>query len=65
MAKRKDRVTVRLYGDQMLCLRELSAGLDTPISCLIRAIIGDFIKKNEETLERIATKKINKSIWQK
>jgi hypothetical protein len=50
---RKPRVTVRLTENQMLCLKELTDGLDTSISCLIRTIIGDFLNRNEETLERI------------
>ena len=50
---RKPRVTVRLTENQMLCLKELTEGLDTSICCLIRTIIGDFLNRNEETLERI------------
>ena len=50
---RKPRVTVRLTENQMLCLKELTDGLDTSISCLIRTIIGDFLNRNEEILERI------------
>lgn len=50
---RKPRVTIRLSENQMLCLKELTDGLDTSISCLIRTIIGDFLNRNEEILERI------------
>lgn len=50
---RKPRVTVRLTENQMLCLKELTDGLDTSISCLIRTIIGDFLNRNEKILERI------------
>ena len=52
---RKQRVTVRLTPYQMQCLKELSASLNTSYSLLIRSIIGDFLTKNEEALERITT----------
>lgn len=54
---RKERVTVRLTPGQMQCLKELSSNLNTSYSLLIRSIIQDFICRNEETLERIITKK--------
>ena len=54
---RKERVTVRLTPNQMQCLKELSTNLNTSYSLLIRSIIQDFICRNEETLERIITKK--------
>ena len=54
---RKSRVTVRLTPYQMQCLKELSTSLDTSYSLLIRSIIGDFLERNEEALERIITKK--------
>ena len=54
---RKERVTVRLNCYQMQCLKELSDGLNTSYSLLIRSIIGDFLKRNEEALERIIINK--------
>ena len=54
---RKERVTVRLNPYQMQCLKELSTNLNTSYSLLIRSIIGDFLKRNEEALERIITNK--------
>lgn len=54
---RKERVTVRLTSYQMQCLKELSESLNTSYSLLIRSIIGNFLQQNEETLERIITKK--------
>ena len=54
---RKERVTVRLNCYQMQCLKELSTSLHTSYSLLIRSIIGDFLNRNEETLERIITNK--------
>lgn len=53
---RKERVTVRLTPYQMQCLKELSTSLNTSYSLLIRSIIGDFLTKNEDALERITTK---------
>lgn len=50
---RKQRVTVRLTPNQMLCIKELSTSLNTSYSLLIRSIIQDFLTKNEEALERI------------
>lgn len=54
---RKERVTVRLTPYQMQCLKELSTNLNTSYSLLIRSIIGDFLYRNEETLEKIITNK--------
>lgn len=54
---RKERITVRLTPRQMQCLRELTQGLDTSYSLLVRSIIQDFICRNEETLERIIADK--------
>ena len=54
---RKEKVTVRLTPYQMQCLKELSDGLNTSYSLLIRSIIGNFLQQNEETLERIITNK--------
>jgi hypothetical protein len=54
---RKERVTVRLTPYQMQCLRELSTTLDTSYSLLIRTIIGDFLTRNDEYLERITQEK--------
>ena len=50
---RKPRITVRLTPNQMQCLNELSTGLDTSLSLLVRTIISDFITRNEDTLNRI------------
>lgn len=52
---RKERVTVRLTPFQMQCLKELSSSLNTSYSLLIRSIIGDFLQKNEEALDRITS----------
>lgn len=52
---RKERVTVRLTPHQMQCLKELSTSLNTSYSLLIRSIIGDFLQKNEDALDRITS----------
>ena len=49
------RVSVRLYPAQMQVLQELSTTLNANVSTIVRAVIGDWLKKNEETLERIIT----------
>lgn len=49
------RVSVRLYPQQMQVLQELSAVLNANVSTIVRAVIGDWLTKNEETLERIIT----------
>ena len=54
---RKERVTVRLSPNQMQCLKELTASLNTSYSLLIRSIIQDFLTRNEESLERITSNK--------
>ena len=50
---RKERVTIRLSPSQMQCLKELSTSLNTSYSLLIRSIIGDFLSRNQDALERI------------
>lgn len=50
---KKERITVRLNPNQMQVLRELTEGLNTSYSMLVRTIISDFITKNEDILERI------------
>lgn len=54
---RKQRVTIRLTDNQMLCLKELTESLDTTLSLLIRSIIQDFLVRNEDALERITLNK--------
>lgn len=49
------RVSVRLYPAQMQVLQELSTILNANVSTIVRTIIGDWLTKNEETLERIIT----------
>lgn len=57
---RKERVTIRLNPSQMQCLKELSETLNTSYSLLIRSIIGDFLNRNQDALERIIEENQNK-----
>jgi len=54
---RKSRITVRLTPNQELVLKEMGEALDTSISMMVRAIIGDWISKNEEYIYKIIDKK--------
>ena len=56
---KKQRITVRLTPNQMLCLKELKESLGTSYSLLTRSIIQDFITRNEEHLEKIILEKQN------
>lgn len=57
---RKQRISIRLNNDQLLLLDELSAGLNTCKSVLVRSIIMDFLTRNEEVLDRIIDEKNGK-----
>lgn len=56
---RKQRITIRLTDNQMLCLKELTQSLNTSYSMLVRSIIQDFLTRNEERLEKITASKNN------
>ena len=47
------KLSVRLTNNQMLVLGELSTALNVSISVLLRAIVLDFLTRNEQRLERI------------
>lgn len=55
MENTKPRITVRLTPEQLLVLEELKDTLNCSVSMIIRTIVGDFLHRNEETLERIIT----------
>lgn len=48
-----DRITIRLRAGQMQTLNELKDALGCSIAIMVRAIIGDWLMKNDDTLERI------------
>lgn len=53
----KDRITLRLNGNQKLVLDEMVEALDTSYSLLIRTIVSDWLTHNEEYIYRIIDKK--------
>ena len=62
----KDRITVRLSNNQIQILSELKAKLHANYSLIIRAILGDFISRNEDSIDRILTGKddaFSSSMW--
>jgi hypothetical protein len=50
-----EKITLRLKEGQYQVLSELRDALGCNIAVIVRAIIGDFLQKNEDTLERIIT----------
>ena len=56
----KDRITVRLSNNQIQILSELKEKLHANYSLIIRAILGDFISRNEDSIDRILTGKDDK-----
>ena len=57
MGKRSDKISIRITPNQALVLSEMSQALDTTYSMLIRTILGDWIAKNEDYIERIIERK--------
>lgn len=53
----KDRITLRLSGQQKLVLDEMVAVLDTSYSLLIRTIVGSWITEHEQDIYRLIDKK--------
>lgn len=48
-----DKITLRLKPGQMQVIEELREALGINTATIIRAIISDFLTRNEEILERI------------
>ena len=48
---------MRLSNNQIQILSELKEKLHTGYSLIIRAILGDFISRNEDSIDRILTGK--------
>ncbi|MEE3491166.1 MAG: hypothetical protein VZR10_09870 [Methanobrevibacter sp.] len=59
MGKRSDKISIRITPNQSLVLAEMSQALGTTYSMLIRTILGDWITKNEDYIDRIIEKKRN------
>lgn len=52
-----DKITIRLSPRQLQVLDELKQKLGCNYSLLIRTMVGDFLTRNEERLERLITQK--------
>ena len=59
MGKRSDKISIRITPAQSLVLAEMSEALGTTYSMLIRTILGDWITKNEDYIDRKIEKKRN------
>lgn len=57
MGNKSEKISIRLTPFQAQVLSEMSTALDTTYSMLIRTIVGDWLQKNEEYVERIIDKK--------
>lgn len=57
-----DKITIRLSPRQLQVLDELKQKLGCNYSLLIRTMVGDFLTRNEERLERLITKKTMEEI---
>lgn len=53
--QKKNKLSLRLTDNQMLVLEELSQALNCSYSTLIRAMVMDFLTRNEDAIERIVT----------
>lgn len=53
----KEHISIRLTNNQHLVLRELSTALDTSISMVVRAVVGSWLKENEEYVYKIIDRK--------
>ncbi len=60
--KDMDKITIRLSPRQLQVLDELKQKLGCNYSLLIRTMVGDFLTRNEERLERLITKKTMEEI---
>lgn len=57
MGSKSDKISIRITPNQSLVLAEMSHALNVSYSMLIRTIIGDWLKHNEEYIYRIIDKK--------
>lgn len=56
---KKNKLSIRLTDNQMLVLNELKDKLHCSYSTMIRAIVLDFLTRNEDAIDRILTKETN------
>ena len=59
MGNKTNRLTLRITPWQAQVLEEMSQAMEVSYALLIRAIIGDWLTKNEEYIYRIIEKKVN------
>lgn len=52
---KKNKLSIRLTDNQMLVLNELRDKLHCSYSTMIRAIVLDFLTRNEDAIDRIVT----------
>ena len=58
MSKR-EKISIRITPNQSLVLAEMSEALNCTYSMMIRTILGDWIAKNEEYIDRVIDRKRN------
>jgi len=58
MGNKTNRLTLRITPWQAQVLEEMSQAMEVSYALLIRAIIGDWLTKNEEYIYRIIEKKV-------
>lgn len=61
MANKPSMVTLRLKPEQEVILEEVSTKLNVPKSVFIRAMIGDWLTKNEDCLYRLIDNKLEEN----
>lgn len=61
MANKPSMVTLRLRPEQEVILEEVSTKLNVPKSVFIRAVIGDWLTKNEDCLYRLIDNKLEEN----
>ena len=61
MANKPSMVTLRLRPEQEVILEEVSTKLNVPKSVFIRAMIGDWLTKNEDCLYRLIDNKLEEN----
>lgn len=57
MGNKREKISIRITPHQSLVLQEMCSALGTTYSMLIRTIIGDWLKVNEDRIYRIIDKK--------
>lgn len=62
--KSDNHLSIRLTNNQMQVLTELKEKLGCSFSVIIRAIVLDFLQRNEEVLDRICSGESNQNLNQ-